>query len=186
MRNDLAQRQLADAHAQTQAILADQSTYAEGTRAVALVEGIRAAQIDVTGNEILWESVLMQIAAMMPAGTDFGSTIAVGQAPWEPALSVEGPLRSSRLAVITINFVSPTMVDPAGVVPKLSTLPGYVDSRFDSSIWDETYLHYVTTVRVMFDHDAVSNRFTDASGDDSETDTEVDAEAAGTDGEGAR
>lgn len=169
LRNDIAKNELLSAQAETEAIFADQATYVEGTRAAALVDGIMKAQTATTANEVLWEPLLMKIAAMMPAGTDFGQVVAVTQAPWEPPLPVEGPLRSSRMAIVTVSFFSPTVVDPALVVPQLPALPGFVDARFDSSVWDDSYLHYVTTIRVMFDEAATSGRFADPATVDADT-----------------
>lgn len=159
MRNDIAKNELLSAQAETTAILADQSTYAEGTRAAALVDGIQVAQTATTANEVLWTPILNDIAAMMPEGTRYSQIVALGQAPWEPALPVEGPLRTSRTASILFSVYSPVVLDAAVVVPQLQGLTGYLDSRFDSSLWVDDEALYQTTIRVMFDREAVSARF---------------------------
>lgn len=159
MRNNLAQQQLTTARQATEGILAEQAQFSEGTRAAALVDGIRSAQSHTTSNEVLWESAIMQVIAMMPDETQIGQVVGISQAPWELPLNVEGPLRSSRIALLTFTFTSDVVIEPARIVPQLSTMPGYVDSRLDSSVWDDSYAHYRTVVRVMFDEGAVSGRF---------------------------
>lgn len=179
LRNLTAQQQLESARAETSAILTEQAQYSEGTRAAAQVAGIQAAQTYTTSNEVLWEPLLQKIAGLMPEGTRVGQVVALGQAPWEPPLSVEGPLRSPRVAVLTVMFTSSTAIDPSLMVARLATLEGFVDARFDSSIWDETYLQYQTTVRVMLDGRAASGRYAEATAD-----AETDADAANTEDEG--
>jgi len=162
MRNDLAQQQLTTARQATESILSEQTQYSEGTRAAARVRGIREAQVYATSNEVLWESIATRIAAMMPGEARLGQVVGISQAPWEPVLPVEGPLRSSRLALLTVSFTSQTIIEPSQIVPQLATMPGYVDSRLDSSVWDDARGRYVTIVRVMFDEQAMSGRFVSA------------------------
>ncbi len=168
MRNVTAQQQLATARQQTQAVLEEQAEYAEGSRAASLVTSIRSAQTRVTENEVLWQGVLSQLVAFLPEGTTVRTISAVAQASWEPPLTVEGPLRQSRLALVTLTLLSPTVLDPASVVPLLSGIEGYVDARFDSSVLEPGVGQYTTVIRVMVDSEASSGRFVDAvsEGDD--------------------
>ncbi|WP_395640469.1 hypothetical protein [Pseudolysinimonas sp.] len=160
MRNDLAQQQLESARQATQAILTEQAQYSEGTRMAALVAGITTAQQAVTTNEMAWADIVASIAALAPEGTSIDGATVVAQASWEPALSVEGPLRSSRIALLTLTFGGPTTIDAATLTARLAQLPGYVDARFDSSIRSEDG-RYATVVRVMLDGEAASGRFVD-------------------------
>jgi hypothetical protein len=182
MRNLTAQQQLQTARQATQAVLEEQAEYAEGTRAASLVTGIRTAQTYATGTELLWEPLTMQIAGLMPEGTLIRQISAAAQAPWEPALTVEGPLRQSRLAIVTITFSSPDIISSASIVPKFAELEGYVDARLDSSVWDSTIAQYSSIVRIMLDADAVSDRFTGVSEEDDDTeesDGEQTSDASG-------
>lgn len=175
LRNNVAQQELETARQATESILTEQAQYSEASRATALVAGITTAQQTVTVNEIPWDVVLDQIAAMAPAGTVIDRATAVAQASWEPALPVEGPLRSARIALITMTFGGPTVIDAATMTTRLSQLTGYVDSRLDSSILGDDG-RYGTVVRVMLDVEAASGRFAAAdpvaSGDDPADETD--------------
>jgi type II secretory pathway pseudopilin PulG len=180
MRNSIAQQELETARQATESILTEQAQYSEGARAAALVAGIEAAQQTVTLNEIPWDVVFDQIAGMAPEGTIIDGATVVAQAPWEPALSVEGPLRTTRVALLTLTFGGPTVIDAATMTTRLSQLAGYVDSRLDSSILDDGG-RYATVVRVMLDVEAASGRFAadDEAGSDADPADETDAQAEG-------
>lgn len=185
MRNNIAQQQLETARQATESILSEQAQYSEGTRAAALVAGIETAQRGVTTNEIAWADVISSIAALAPQGTSLDGAVVVAQASWEPALTVEGPLRSSRIALLTLTFGGPTTIDAATLTTRLSQLPGYVDSRFDSSIRSEDG-RYATVIRVMLDGEAASGRFAEAPAstdpaDGAESDADPAAQAEGAD-----
>jgi hypothetical protein len=179
MRNNVVQQQLETARQATGSILTEQAQYSDASRATALVAGITTAQQTVTVNEIPWDVVLDQVAAMAPAGTAIDQATAVAQAPWEPTLTVEGPLRSARIALITMTFGGPTVIDAATMTTRLSQLTGYVDSRLDSSVLGEDG-RYATVVRVMLDVEAASGRFAAAdpaaSGGDPADETDAQAE----------
>lgn len=182
MQNLTAQQQLATARQQTQAVLAEQAEYSEGSRAAALLAGIKAAQHGVTANEIAWDDVLDTIRGMLPEGTTLDEANAMVQAPWEPALAVEGPLRSPRLAILTLTFVGPNIPDPVSTTTRLSTLTGFVDARFDSVTGVDG--GYKTVVRVMLNAEATSGRFPDPAAsaapadDDPSTDDTTQAEGS--------
>lgn len=181
MRNADAQVQLAAARAQTEAILQQQAQYSEGSQALALVDAITTAQVGVTVNEIPWDSVIGSIRGMLPADTVLDAVAATAQAPWEAPLSVEGPLRKSRIATLTLTLVGPTVVDAVGLTSSMARLDGYVDSRFDSSIWNGT--SYVTVIRVMLDAEATTGRFT-GDGEAATTDTESESDETLVEAEG--
>ena len=162
MRNNLAQQQLATARQATESILTEQAQYSAGTEAAALVAGIEVAQQSVTSNEIAWPEVVASITALAPEGTALEGATLVAQASWEPSLSVEGPLRTSRIALLTLTFRGPTTIDAATLTTRLAQLPGYVDSRFDSSIRGEDGT-YTNVIRVMLDRGAVSDRFAEGA-----------------------
>jgi len=166
MRSATAQLQLDAARQATQEVLTEQAQYSEGTRAANRLAGIRIAQQGVTAHEIPWDRVFDGIRGLLPEGTSLDEAVAVAQAPWEPALSIEGPLRSSRLAVVTITLVGPTVVDPAVTTTQLSRVTGFVDARLDSSIWSDD--RYRTVVRLMLDIDAVTGRFAADSAEQTE------------------
>lgn len=184
LQNVTAQAQLETARQQTQAVLAEQAQYSEGSRAANLLAGIRTAQYGVTANEINWDDVLDAVRALLPEGTTLDEANVIVQAPWEPALAVEGPLRSPRLATLTLTFVGPNIVDPVATTTNLSTLTGYVDARFDSST--EVDGAYKTIVRLMLNADATSHRFPDPAGapapDDEASSTEETSQAEGSQG----
>jgi type II secretory pathway pseudopilin PulG len=183
MRNGVAQQQLETARQATEVILAEQAQYSEGTRASALVAGITAARQSVTVNEIAWADVVGQIAALAPQGTTLDAATMVAQAGWEPPLSVEGPLRTPRIALLTLSFGGPSPIDAAALTLQLSQLKGYVDSRFDSSILGDDG-RYVTVIRIMLDSDAASGRFA-ATPDGSETAAPADGSDESAQAEGA-
>jgi len=179
VRNTEAQGQLAAARAQTEAILQQQADYSEGSQALALVDAITAAQVGVTVNEIPWNDVIAGIRGMLPADTTLDAVAATAQAPWEAPLSVEGPLRKSRIATLTLTLLGPNVVDAVNLTASLQELDGYVDSRFDSSIWNGS--NYVTIIRVMLDGDATTGRFgPDAEPATAEPDTDPESQT-GTD-----
>ena len=184
LQNFTAQQQLETARQQTQAVLAEQAQYSEGSRAAAQLAGIKAAQTGVTANEIVWDDVLDAIRGMLPEGTTLDEANVVVQAPWEPALAVEGPLRMPRLATLTLSFVGPNIIDPVATTTRLSTLTGYVDARSVA-----TDGGFKTIVRVMLSADATSGRFAeptaaspDEADEDDEATTEETSQAEGSQG----
>jgi type II secretory pathway pseudopilin PulG len=184
LQNVTAQQQLETARQQTQAVLTEQAQYAEGSRAAALVSGIRTAQYGVTAHEIDWDAVLDAVRALLPEGTTLDEANVVVQAPWEPALSIEGPLRAPRIATLTLSFVGPNIVDPVSTTTKLSKLTGFVDARFDSTTAVDGV--YKTIVRLMLSADATSQRFPDPSGaaepTEEQPETEETSQAEGSQG----
>lgn len=180
LQNVTAQQQLETARQQTQAVLTEQAQYAEGSRAAALVSGIRTAQYGVTAHEIDWDAVLDSVRGLLPEGTTLDEANVVAQAPWEPALAVEGPLRAPRIALLTITFVGPTIVDPATATTRLSRVTGYVDAHFDSSTLTDGV--YKTIVRLMLDTDGTSQRFPDPSGAATSTEQPETEETTQTEG----
>lgn len=180
LQNLTAQQQLETARQQTQAVLAEQAQYSEGSRAAALLAGIRVAQHGVTANEIDWDSVLDSVRALLPEGTTLDEANVVVQAPWEPALSVEGPLRAPRIATLTLTFVGPNIVDPVSTTTQLSKLTGVVDVRFDSSTATDGV--YKTIVRLMLDSEATSQRFPDPAGTPVPTEEPADEETSQAEG----
>lgn len=162
LQNLTAQQLLQTARQQTEAVLAEQAQYAEGSRAAALLAGIRTAQHEVTAHEIDWDASLDAIRALLPEGTTLDEANVVVQAPWEPELSIEGPLRAPRIATLTLTFVGPNIVDPVLTTTRLGTLTGFVDARFDSTVESDGV--YRTVVRVMLSAEAASERFPDPAG----------------------
>ena len=157
LRSGVAASALADAHVRTQEILAEQGTYAEGTRVANQVAQTEESQKVVTSLEILWAPLLDQIKSMLPAGAAFDSVTVTGQAPWEAELLPAGPLRAPHIAEFVIVVQSDAAIDAVQLTTNLATLLGYSDSVVQSTTTDGGKVK--TTISLTMDPEAISGRY---------------------------
>jgi hypothetical protein len=154
-----SQSELTSAQTETQAIVAEQSKYGEATRISTTLKEIAQGQTASTSLEILWAPILRQVAAAAPGGV-LTSVDVQSQAPWEPALTPAGPLRSSHIAALTLIYSSTGPLDAAALTSALSTVPGYADSAVQSATSQNGT--FTTTVSLTLGDGALAGRFPSA------------------------
>ena len=151
-----SQVELTSAQAETQAILTEQSKYGEAKRIASTLAEIKQGQAASTSLEILWAPVLRQISGAVP-GAALTSVDVTSQAPWEPALTPAGPLRSAHVAELTLIYSSPGPLNAAALTSALSALPGYADSVVQSTTSQNGA--FSTTVSLTLSTGALSQRY---------------------------
>jgi hypothetical protein len=152
-----AQQALADARTETQEILAEQVTYAEGTRVATEVAQTQEAQRVVTSLEVLWGPVIDKVRRTLPAGAKLDSASVTGQAPWESALSPAGPLRYAHIGELVFVIKSDKPIDVVALAAKLAKIQGYADSTVISTLTDNDKIK--TTVSLTLNEAALSGRY---------------------------
>lgn len=152
-----AQVQLVEAQARSAELLAEQGKYSEAKR----VDGLLAKTADVqqlgTSTEILWQPVIAEISARLPAGVSLFSATMSSRTPWGPENEPSGPLRQPNIAGVQLVLLSPGVPDAVALSRQLSTLTGYADSVLMTSVTEDGA--YKTTVNLTLQEDALALRF---------------------------
>jgi hypothetical protein len=164
-RTAMARTQLADAQAKTQAILAEQGQYIEGTRVATQVAQSLETQKVTTSLEILWGPLLGDIRHMLPKGAVYDSYNVVVQTPWEIALAPMGALRTPHIAEVQIVVASKDPFDQRVLEAKLEALDGFSDVTVQSLAHDKERT-YLTTISLTLTEFAVSGRYLDGALDE--------------------
>lgn len=152
-----AQSALTSEQAQTQVILRQQATYKAGADAADMVAQLRQAQQVATSLEIGWAPILRTIESSLPSGASMASVTVTSQAPWEVSLTSEGPLRTPRIAVVSLVIASPGPLDVTRMTAAMSAIPGRADVKAQSvqvntDVWS-------TTIALTLDSDALAHRY---------------------------
>ncbi|MEO8529352.1 MAG: hypothetical protein ABI435_09745 [Pseudolysinimonas sp.] len=154
-----AQQTLDAANAQTTAILAEQTQYADASRLAALVKQTADAQVAVTATEVQWLPLYAAILGYLPADAQVVGLAFTAPAPWEPILSADGPLRVAPFATVRLDVSSLSYLEAATFVRNIPSLYGYADVKIDSTKLDPESGEYVTSITLTLSADAVSGRF---------------------------
>lgn len=162
-----AQSALAESEQRTNALLAEQATYAEAARLANLVASTEQAQRTVTSSEVSWASLWNELATYVPEGTQIVGIDFLTSTPWEGQLATEGPLRVPRVATVALSFRSESYGAVAPFVERVPALYGFADVSMDSATFEDGA--YTTVVTLALDTEALSGRFAVAApSDDSE------------------
>lgn len=170
-----AEDRLAEAQQRTTQLITEQLKYAEVTQVSGASARIAQVREVGTSTEVLWRSVIDEIRSILPEGTTLSGVTAVGRAPWDPDLTVTGPLRAPRVATLTVVVTSPTVPDAAALVRALGKLTGYADASADSVVKEGEA--YTTTITLNLDAEALSGRFAPADEQEPDGDGEDTADA---------
>jgi len=156
LNNASAQTALTEAQGRTNALLAEQQKYAKVTTATSLTDNVVVARSLNASTEVLWGTLMSEVSATLPAGVSIESATMKGRSPWEPALVAAGPLRSPRVATVSMVISSPTIFDVTAIVRGLGAVPGFADATPDSISFDTSYK---STITFDVNEKALSGRF---------------------------
>lgn len=171
LRNATAQLQLADANARTAELLQQQAEFADVVQLDALISQTQELQRSATSYEVLWNPLLAELAARLPAGAELASVSADAQAPWDAALSAEDPLRTPRIVTLQLSLVTTTIPEASEYARRLADLTGFADAVL-GPVAVGADGRVTSTVSLTLSTDAVSERFTEADEEDPDEGTE--------------
>jgi hypothetical protein len=172
-----AQTALDQASAQTADLVAQQAQYADATRLAEIVTLTAAAEQTVTATEIQWLPLMVEISRYVPSDVALSGIALQAPPPWETALVPEGPLRTARSAVVTLEFDSANFASIAAFAAAIPAMYGFADVKINSTIFESGV--YTSNVTVTLTAEAVSGRFSETSATPAATDA---ATEEGTDG----
>ncbi len=160
-RSVAAQAGLAEAQARTDALLAEQATYAEAASVADLVEATKSAQLLLTATEADWASIYSEISRRLASSTSIDSGVVSAPAPWEGiATTTSGVNTADGMISVSIVVQSKKVITAAEISAKLATMTGYASSWITGTTFDEVYL---TNIVITLDADALTHRFADAT-----------------------
>lgn len=171
---------LATAQEQTLQILAQQSEYSAGAKAAAQVTATESTLRTVTTNEVDWLQLSNQVLGTLPCACTITEIGVAGPAPWEPALIPEGPLRTARVAVITVTVESATYASAGDFARAVRAIGGVADVVITTTTLEDGT--YRTQVLVAFDEEVLALRYASdgATADDATAEDEVLVDAGAT------
>jgi hypothetical protein len=151
--------QLAEERRTTEQLLAAQLEFTE----VTLVRGQLLSISDVRGQlasvEVLWSETLQPYLAVLGATEVVQSLSFSSDSPAEPPLGVTGPLRSPRVATVTMVVLTAEQPAPQNWYRAWELLDTYADASIDSVTQLER--GFETTVTINLNDLALSQRFSD-------------------------
>jgi len=141
-----AQQRLEAERAVTQQLLAEQLEYLEVLGVQERLDAVVAQREALAGVEVLWQEELRPFLAVLDSAEVVEALTAEGNAPFEPLLTQEGPLRSARSATVLLTVATTQLPDPSRWLRAWEQIEGYADASIDSIAVDgeEGYLTIVT------------------------------------------
>lgn len=177
-RSVASQIALAEAQAKTDALLAEQLTYAEAASVADLVEATESAQLLVTATETDWASIYSEISRRLASASSIDSGVVMAPAPWEGLAATTTDIDNvDGLISISLAVQSKKIITAAEIADRLHTMTGYASSWITSTAYEESDQVYYTSIRVTLGADALTHRFA-AAADGESTDADVTDETA--------
>lgn len=141
-----AQQRLEAERAITQQLLAEQLEYIEVLGVQDRLDAVVSQREALAGVEVLWQDALGPFLDVLDSGEIVEAVTAEGNAPFDPPLTQEGPLRSARSATVLMTVATAGQPDPSRWLRAWEQLDGFSDASIDSIAvdGDEGYLTVVT------------------------------------------
>ena len=141
-----AQQRLEAERATTQELLAEQLQYVELLGIQQRLDAVVAQREALAGVEVLWREELRPFLDVLDSSEIVEAITAEGNAPFEPPLTQEGPLRSARAATVILTVATTESPSPSRWLRAWEQLEGFADASIDSIAvdGDEGYLTIVT------------------------------------------
>jgi hypothetical protein len=155
--------QLAEAQAETAALLAEQSQYVAVRQVQAQVDTAHAARAVGGWTEIDWKAYLQGVRAALPADVGIDAVAVDSTSPLTVYPQPTAPLQSARVATLTVTLASPGLPTVPQWLEQLQGLPGMADVTAGSIAAGETG-GYTVVVTMHINADAFSGRFLDTTG----------------------
>jgi len=151
------QQQLDGERAVTQALLDAQLEYSDVTSLQARLDDIVAQRDVLTATEIRWRDALLPFLAVFGPGDTVDAIIVRGNAPFEPPLTLDGPLRSPRSSTAQLTVATSGIPETSSWMESWRDLEGFADASIDS-IAQEGEEGFVTIVTVNFTDDVLAEQ----------------------------
>jgi hypothetical protein len=155
--------QLAEAQAETAALLAEQSQYVAVRQVQAQVDTAHAARAVGGWTEIDWKAYLQGVRAALPADVGIDAVAVDSTSPLTVYPQPTAPLQNARVATLTVTLASPGLPTVPQWLEQLQGLPGMADVTAGSIAAGETG-GYTVVVTMHINADAFSGRFLDTTG----------------------
>ena len=177
-RSVASQIALAEAQAKTDALLAEQLTYAEAASVADLVEATESALPLVTATEADWGGIYSEISRRLASDTSIDSGVVMVPAPWEGLVPTTTDIDNiDGLISVSIVVQSDKIITAAEIADRLHTMTGYASSWVPLSQYDDDVHTYMTNIVVSLDASALLQRF-GAATEDAPSDAEANDEQA--------
>ena len=152
-----AEAQLAEERRTTEQLLAAQLEFTEVTLVRGQLVSITEVRDQLASVEVLWREALEPYLSVLTAEEVVQSLSFSSNSPAEPAIGVTGPLRSPRVATITMVVLTAELPAPQTWYRQWQLVETYADASIDSI----TLLQggYETTVTINLNEAALSQRF---------------------------
>ncbi len=152
-----AEAQLAEERRTTEQLLATQLEYTEVTLVLGQLQSIADVRGRLAAVEVLWRDSLQPYLSVLTEDELVDSLAFSSDSPAEPPLGVTGPLRSPRVATVTMVVVTTDPPTPYDWYREWELIETFADASIDSI----TLLQngYETTVTINLNELALSSRF---------------------------
>ncbi|WP_294178383.1 hypothetical protein [uncultured Schumannella sp.] len=173
---------LADAQAKTDALLAEQLTYAEAAAVADLVEATKAAQLVVTATEADWASIYSEVSRRLASESSIDAGVIAAPAPWDGIVATTTDIDNvDGLISVSVVVQSKKIITAAEIADRLHTMTGYASSWIASTEYDDGDHVYMTSVVVTLNAEALTHRFAETT-DEESADGDATEETEETDG----
>lgn len=152
-----AEQRLADERRVTEQLLASQLEYVEVTQVRSQLLAITDVRSQLAQVEVLWAEELAPYLAVFSEAELVVSLSFQGDAPAEPALGATGPLRSPRVATVSLVILTTETPTPQLWYRAWERVDTFADASIDSITLLEA--GYETTVTINLTDSALSQRF---------------------------
>lgn len=154
-----AEAQLADERRTTEQLLASQLEYTEVTLVLGQLQSITNVRGELASVEVLWRDALQPILSVLSDEETVDSLAFSSDSPAEPPLGVTGPLRSPRVATVTMVVLTSELPEPYRWYREWELIETYADASIDSIV--STQGGFETTITINLSDVALSNRFSE-------------------------
>ena len=149
------------AHVRAKVLVGEENRYFELRHVEDAISDVTAARLAATASEIQWQSYLVRVSALLPAGVTVG-TIGVDSGTMDAAESGAGvgavAGAGGVAATVELSLTTTGLLQISDALVALRALPGFVDSTLGDLTRTETG-GYQTTLVLQIDEQAFSHRF---------------------------
>lgn len=150
---------LADAQAQTLALVQQQAQYKDVRETEASTSLLEAAQAVGGATEIDWGTYLGSVKSSLPGGVDITGVTVDSASPLEAYAQADAPLQGQRIATLTFDAESPTLPSVPEWLDSVKSITGFVDATANSVTLDETSGTYTVNMTIHVNEKAFDGKY---------------------------
>ncbi|WP_413600703.1 hypothetical protein [Curtobacterium sp. Curtsp57] len=150
---------LADAQAQTLALVQQQAQYKDVRETEASTSLLEAAQAVGGATEIDWGTYLGSVKSSLPGGVDITGVTVDSASPLEAYAQADAPLQGQRIATLTFDAESPTLPSVPEWLDSVRSITGFVDATANSVTLDETSGTYTVNMTIHVNEKAFDGKY---------------------------